>query len=187
MTVSLLRKSVLNVFSGNPGNPWLDGVKSFSAINRGKIDQTAGSIIVSPGRFPESINLRQAHKALEVASRPLTPRGTMILVAECREGPGHPVFSEWVMWELSADRVGYEPKRGFRFGAHKRYYPALPSSKARCILDSSLGSNNCEDAFLAKAPPLARLLKPLHGRYGPTFEAHVIPHRGLILPTLEGS
>lgn len=52
-------------------------------------------VIASCGGFPYDINLIQAHKALEMASYACTDGGTIVLVAECRDGLGRPDFMKW--------------------------------------------------------------------------------------------
>jgi len=52
-------------------------------------------VIASCGGFPYDINLIQAHKALEMAAQACNDGGTIILLAECREGLGRPDFMKW--------------------------------------------------------------------------------------------
>jgi nickel-dependent lactate racemase len=52
-------------------------------------------VIASCGGFPYDINLIQAHKALEMASYACADAGTIVLVAECRDGLGRPDFMKW--------------------------------------------------------------------------------------------
>ena len=52
-------------------------------------------VIVSSGGFPHDINLIQAHKALDLAALACNDGGTIILVAECRDGLGRPDFLKW--------------------------------------------------------------------------------------------
>lgn len=49
-------------------------------------------VIVSAGGEHSDINLIQAHKALETASRACTDGGSIILLAECKDGPGSSDF-----------------------------------------------------------------------------------------------
>jgi len=60
-------------------------------------------VIVSCGGFPYDINLIQAHKALEMAAQACNDGGTIILLAECREGLGRPDFMKW--FEAKNSRV----------------------------------------------------------------------------------
>jgi nickel-dependent lactate racemase len=52
-------------------------------------------VIVSCGGSPYDINLIQAHKALEMAAHACNNGGTIILLAECRDGLGRPDFMKW--------------------------------------------------------------------------------------------
>jgi nickel-dependent lactate racemase len=72
------------------------------------ISQKRDVVIVSCGGFPHDINMIQAHKALEAASHACKESGTIVLLAECEEGPGRNDFLNWFAAENSdalADRL----------------------------------------------------------------------------------
>ena len=52
-------------------------------------------VIVSCGGSPHDINMIQAHKALEAASRVCSDGGTIVLIADCSEGTGRDDFLKW--------------------------------------------------------------------------------------------
>ena len=52
-------------------------------------------VIASCGGYPYDINLIQAHKALDMAAKACRDDGTIILLAECRDGFGRPDFLKW--------------------------------------------------------------------------------------------
>jgi len=52
-------------------------------------------VIVSCGGLPYDINLIQAHKALEMASYACQDGGSIILLAQCKDGLGRPDFLKW--------------------------------------------------------------------------------------------
>jgi lactate racemase len=52
-------------------------------------------VIVSCGGAPYDVNMIQAHKALEAASRACSDGGTIVLLAECAEGHGRSDFLNW--------------------------------------------------------------------------------------------
>ena len=60
-----------------------------------KIEEKRAVVVVSAGGVPHDLNLVQAHKALEMASHACVEGGTIVLVAECAEGPGRPDFLKW--------------------------------------------------------------------------------------------
>lgn len=59
------------------------------------IEEKRDLVLVSCGGFPHDINLIQAHKALEAASKACAEGGSIILLAECREGTGRDDFLKW--------------------------------------------------------------------------------------------
>jgi len=59
------------------------------------LDEPADVVIVSAGGHPRDINLIQSHKAIEMARHALRPGGTMVALAACPEGMGHPTFFPW--------------------------------------------------------------------------------------------
>ncbi len=52
-------------------------------------------VVVSCGGFPFDINMIQAHKALESASRACLDGGSIVFLAECAEGLGRADFLDW--------------------------------------------------------------------------------------------
>jgi nickel-dependent lactate racemase len=60
-----------------------------------EISERRNLVIVSCGGLPHDINMIQAHKALEMASYACNEGGTIILLAECRDGLGRPDFLKW--------------------------------------------------------------------------------------------
>ena len=60
-----------------------------------EIDQKRDLVIVSCGGFPHDINMIQAHKALDMASHACKEGGSIILLAECRDGLGRADFMKW--------------------------------------------------------------------------------------------
>jgi lactate racemase len=59
------------------------------------IGEKRGLVIASCGGYPLDINMIQAHKALETASRACAKGGTIILLAECADGLGRKDFLDW--------------------------------------------------------------------------------------------
>lgn len=60
------------------------------------IDHRSDTVIVSCGGYPKDINLYQGVKSLLNAAQALKPGGTLIFLAECREGGGAPEFFDWI-------------------------------------------------------------------------------------------
>jgi nickel-dependent lactate racemase len=52
-------------------------------------------VVASCGGFPHDINVIQAHKTLEAASHASREGGTIVLLADCRDGLGRADFLDW--------------------------------------------------------------------------------------------
>ncbi len=85
----------VDLFCGN----WLSSHRAacdaYALDNTVRISERRDLVIASCGGFPHDINLIQAHKALDVASRACTDGGTIVLLAECPEGLGRADFLNW--------------------------------------------------------------------------------------------
>jgi nickel-dependent lactate racemase len=52
-------------------------------------------VVASCGGFPYDVNMIQAHKTLDAASKACTDGGTIVLLAECSDGLGRSDFLNW--------------------------------------------------------------------------------------------
>jgi len=68
---------------------------AYAAEHTVQIAEKRDLVVVSCGGFPHDINLIQAHKALDAASRACNDGGTIVLLAECRDGLGRDDFIRW--------------------------------------------------------------------------------------------
>ncbi len=66
-----------------------------------EISEKRDLVIVSGGGFPFDLNMIQAHKALDAASRICNENGTIIFLAECADGTGRKDFLDWFQSESS--------------------------------------------------------------------------------------
>ncbi|MCY7374659.1 MAG: nickel-dependent lactate racemase [Pyrinomonadaceae bacterium] len=87
------------------GGDWIASHRAaceiYSANHTVEITEKRDVVIVSCGGFPHDVNMIQAHKALDAASRVCDDGGTIILLAECAEGSGRKDFLNWFEAENS--------------------------------------------------------------------------------------
>ena len=86
---------ITDVFCGD----WIESHRAacdiFGERHTVTIAEKRDLVIVSCGGYPFDINMIQAHKALEAASHACTDGGTIVLLAECRDGFGRDDFLDW--------------------------------------------------------------------------------------------
>lgn len=59
------------------------------------VDEKRPLVVAGCGGHPHDINVIQAHKALDMATYACAEGGSIVLVAECDEGPGRADFLQW--------------------------------------------------------------------------------------------
>lgn len=100
-TITNDRGEAVEVFCGD----WIAAHRAacdfYAARHTIEIAEKRDLIIVSCGGFPRDINMIQAHKALDAASRACAEGGTIILLAECADGLGRGDFLDWFEAENS--------------------------------------------------------------------------------------
>lgn len=127
---------VAGVFAGNYIEAHLRGCRMVEKVYGRRISGKADIVIASPGGYPKDINYYQAHKALDNAFHAVKDGGTIVLLAECREGLGHEGFRYWFKHTASGAREKLLEE--FEVVGHNAYSTLRKAEKARVILVSSL-------------------------------------------------
>ena len=76
---------------------------TYAVTNTVPVREKRRLVIVSGGGLPFDINMIQAHKALEAASHACADSGTIVFLAECRDGLGRQDFLKWFEAENSRE------------------------------------------------------------------------------------
>ncbi|MEO6051778.1 MAG: nickel-dependent lactate racemase [Pyrinomonadaceae bacterium] len=85
----------VDLYCGNWKTSHRTACEAYADEHTIKIAEKRDLVIVSCGGYPHDINMIQAHKSLEAASHACSEGGTIILLAECREGLGRDDFIKW--------------------------------------------------------------------------------------------
>lgn len=173
------RKEIVFAAAGDHIEAHRNGAEFLDRLSKTRVER-ADIIIVSPGGFPKDINIFQSHKALEHVKNAMKEAGSIILVAECREGYGNRVYEEWLKY--GRDEVIERFKSGFVMGGHKAALIAALSMKFDLYLVSSL-----PDEAVWKANFIPSTLKEAVDRaiakHGDGARIMVIPYGGSMLVT----
>ncbi|HPM26196.1 MAG TPA: transcriptional regulator, partial [Methanothrix sp.] len=108
-----------------------------------------------------------------------------ILVAECCEGLGHPVFERWACEAGSAEQCWERFGREYEFGGHKAAFLAKESLEHHLILVSALPSERAEMCFFSPAKTLPEALQLAREQQGKGARMLVMPHGNLTLAVAE--
>ena len=148
-----------------------------------KTVKPAEIVITCAAGWPKDINLFQAQKALDNAKGAAAPGGTIILVAECSEGLGHPVFERWAREAKCAEDCIERFGREYEFGGHKAAFLAKESLEHNIILVSSLNKETTEMCFFQPASTLDEAMTDAYKRHGKDASMVIMPYGNLTLAT----
>ncbi len=176
------RKEIVRAVAGDFIEAHRSGASVVDRMYR-KLVNPAEIVVTCAGGRPKDINLFQAHKALDNARGAAAPGGTIILLAECSEGFGNPVFERWACEAKSAkdciDRFGRE----YEFGGHKAALIARESLEHNLILVSAMPFEQVERCFFKPAKTLNEALAMAWDLHGKDARTLVMPHGNLTLAT----
>lgn len=173
------KKEIVFAAAGDYIEAHRNGAEFLNRFSKMEIEP-ADIIIVSPGGFPKDINIFQSHKALEHVRNAVKERGSIILVAECREGYGNSVYEEWLKY--GRDGVIERFKSGFVMGGHKAALIAALSMKYDLYLVSSLPDDVVRMANFIPSSLRDAVDKAL-AKHGDGAKILVVPHGGSMLLT----
>ena len=176
------RKEVVRGVAGDFVEAHRAGAKAVDEMYRRPV-RPAEIVVACAGGRPKDINLFQAQKAMENAREAVLPGGTLILLAECAEGLGHPVFERWAREASCAEDCVERFGREYEFGGHKAALIARESLEKDLILVSSLGTVLAEMTFFRHARSLEEALAMARERQGKDARTIVMPHGDLTLAT----
>jgi lactate racemase len=145
-------------------------LNNFSA----KIPAKRDIVIVSSGGFPHDINLIQAHKALDMAALACNDGGTIVLLAECRDGLGRPDFLKWFD-ERDARALAARLVNGYEVNGQTAWALLTKAERFRVCLVSELPP---EDVRRMRMAPVRTIEEALEGK-GNGF---IMPRGAAVLP-----
>jgi len=123
-------------FAGDPIAAQRAAAKIMDHLVKVSVKEPADIVVASTGGYPRDINLYQAHKAVENASHAVKTGGTIILVAECREGFGNSTFENWTMTASDLEEIGKKLRGRFILGAHKTFALSKIAKRAEIVIVS---------------------------------------------------
>ena len=136
-------------------------------------------VIASCGGFPHDINMIQAHKALDMAAHACKEGGTIILLAECRDGLGR---SDFLKWFDAADSRALENKlrNGYEVNGQTAWSLMTKAERYRICFLSELRDEQVEKMRMRPVRSLEQALDRAGG-----VEGFIMPRGAAVLPRLE--
>jgi nickel-dependent lactate racemase len=175
---------IVEIVAGGLFESWQRGVEVCKKIFLCPIKQKAEVVIVSAGGYPKDINVYQAQKALDNAYQAVKPGGTIILLAECTEGYGEPIFEQWIKEAESPEDIIKRIKEKFVLGGHKAYGIARVAKEVEVILISSLSKEKVRKLFFIPMRNISQAIDYVKNKYGKDFQVYILPSGNTVVPQL---
>ncbi len=178
-------KKLLAAFAGDWREAHDRGCSYYAREFSFAIREKSDLVIVSCGGFPKDINLIQAHKSMEYASKALKDGGVMVLLAECRDGYGNGTFSNWFRFS-GLDEFETELRKNYEINGQTAYSMLQKALNFRIILVSHLPDEEVKTMRMLPANGLDEALEMAEEMLPDEYSAYIIPEGGTVLPVLRG-
>ncbi|MBA2524895.1 MAG: hypothetical protein H0V18_03785, partial [Pyrinomonadaceae bacterium] len=171
------RGRAIRVLAGHWRSAHRAACQEYLATRSVSIENKREVVVASCGGFPYDINLIQAHKTLDMAAQACNEGGTIILLAECREGFGRHDFLKWFDDENSATlterlRLAYE------VNGQTAWALLFKAERYRVLLLSTLHEQNVKQMRMTPVHSLDEALAQLD----PAAQGYILPHGAAWLP-----
>ena len=175
------QKRIVKAVAGDVIRAHAIGRQFVDSIYGAFIPERSDIVLASCGGHPKDLNLYQAQKALENASRAVKPGGTVILMAECSEGLGDGVFTEY-MAGMDLDEILNSIVEKFVLGGHKAAAVARVLKKCNVILVTGMDPDLVRTCKFLWAPSVQEALSRAFAELGQAATVWVMPYAGSIVP-----
>lgn len=146
-----------------------------------RIEKKREVVVVSCGGYPYDINLIQAHKSLDMAAQACKDGGNIVLLAECRDGLGHPTFLKWFE-EKDSRALEERLRNAYEVNGQTAWSLLSKAERYRIHLVSELPDEQVRGMRMTPARSLTDVLDSLDGK----ADGYIMPRGAALLP-LPGS
>jgi nickel-dependent lactate racemase len=178
------RKRVTGVFAGELAAAHDAAIAQAARQALRPIPHLFDVVVVTNMGYPADLNLYQAVKAMSVAAQACAPGGSIVLVAECREGLGGPEYVDLMRREQSPaallDRLG-RPEHATVHDQWQAQVQAMVQARCDVWVHSTLDRATTESAHLRWASNLDAVVAELSSG---GKSVCVLPHGQLTVPVV---
>lgn len=183
-TVQNDRKEITQVVAGDAEKAWLEGVKTSRQIFEVEVPRPADIVITTPGGFPKDIDLYQSQKAMASSELVVKEGGTVILLAECRDGVGAHGFYEWMSAATCPqDVIDRFIREGYSIGASKAWLFSRCLKRSNLIVVSkSIDDKTLKEMFTQRADTAEEAIRMALDKQGENAEIILLKNGSDMIP-----
>jgi nickel-dependent lactate racemase len=175
-TITNEKGEAVDLFCGDWISAHRQACESYALRHTIEIAEKRDLVIVSCGGFPNDINMIQAHKALDAASRACDDGGTIILLAECAEGLGKNDFLNWFD-AANSDALAEKLCENYQVNGQTAWNLLRKAETFDVRVITSLGKNETRSMRLRKARDLDEVLSEIDGN----TKGYILPFGAKVL------
>ena len=178
-------KEIVRVVSGDFRKAHRAGCQEIDKMYKIPIEHTADIVVACASGFPKDINIYQSQKTIQNARNAVKKGGIIIMLAECREGPGDPVYLEWMRQASSLDDILERISKGFKMGGHKAAMIAKIMKHAPVWAVTSMTDEALSELMFIPKPSIQQALDEALAEKGKDATVWVMPYGALTLPCVQ--
>jgi lactate racemase len=165
------------VFAGDWREAHARACEAYVSRHAQSIKEKREVVIASCGGWPHDINMIQAHKALDMAAHACVEGGTLVLLAECRDGLGRPDFLKW--FELADSRALENRLRdGYEVNGQTAWALLTKTERFRVHVVSQLPEENVRTMRMIPARSIDQALTA----FSTNAKGYLMPRGAALLP-----
>lgn len=168
----------VRIHAGNWRTAHAVGCEEYLTDHSTELSAPRKLVVASCGGFPYDINLIQAHKALDMAAQGCAEGGTIVLLAECRDGLGHPDFLKWFASENSS-ALEARLREAYEVNGQTAWALLTKAERYRIVLVSDLPAEEVRRMRMLPARSLSEALE-----VADDVEGYIMPRGSAVLPQI---
>jgi nickel-dependent lactate racemase len=176
-------KKLFAIFSGSLKGAHEEGCRTYGKYFSVGIRERLPLVIASAGGYPRDINFIQSHKALDNAFQSVEKGGTIVLLARCQDGFGHPDFFAWFI-HSDLESFEYALRRDYAIYGQTALSAFNKARQAKVIFVSELSKDNVERMGMVPTADLENALIEVEQDMGIPGRYYLIPEAGHVLPVI---
>ncbi len=189
LNVTLNRaRQITGVFAGDVFQAHRCGADFARSVSMQQVDAPFDVVVTTNSGFPLDLNLYQAVKGMDTASRIVKPGGAVVMAAECSYGvPPEGNFRE-LLCARSSPRELLEMIGSFKTPIQDQWQVQILARvllKTRVCFYSSLPQEEVRGAHITPIADIAKTVRCLMSEAGPGARLAVIPEGPQVIPCLK--
>ncbi|PKO05545.1 MAG: hypothetical protein CVU41_10745 [Chloroflexi bacterium HGW-Chloroflexi-3] len=161
---------ILHVFFEKPKIVMQHAIPIIDKMYAVNVNKLYDLVIASAGGHPKDINFYQAQKAVSNARKLLNTNGSLLIIAECKEGIGSETYFGYVTkFSHPSEVISNFENKAFIIGQHKAYLMAKVQVKHKVFLYSGLAHPNVKSLMIEPVDDLTTFFN----KFSSSFHANI--------------